>query len=61
MVNLKIAICDDEKYYRDIILEYITSYFIDKSIFVATEFSCGEDLIKYYNKENKFDIIFLNI
>jgi len=61
MTKVKIAICDDEKNYRDEILEYITGYFNDKSEFVVLEFFSGEDLIQYYNKGEVFDLIFLDI
>lgn len=58
---MRIAICDDEKFYRDKIKgcleEYITLY---PEISIG-EFSCGEDLIDAYDNGEEFDFLFLDI
>lgn len=58
---MKIAICDDEKQLRSTILGLIEPHFASKSEYFISEFSCGEELIKYYESEKDFDIIFLDI
>ena len=56
---MKIAICDDEKEYRDFILKHISSYFNERLIdFKAYEFESGEDLL---SSNKMFDIVFLDI
>lgn len=43
---MRIAICDDEKEYRKIILEYVTEYFKEHLIDLeCNEFSSGEELL----------------
>lgn len=56
---MKIAICDDEKEYRDLIEAHVNFYFKEKCIdFSCIKFSSGEDLI---SSNDRFDIIFLDI
>lgn len=58
---MKIAICDDEKIYRDSIIEFLLPYMQVYTDIKTTEFCCGEDLIKAYENEDGFDVIFLDI
>lgn len=56
---MRIAICDDDKAYRKIILEYVTEYFKEHLIdFEYNEFSTGEELL---SSDKIFDIVFLDI
>lgn len=56
---MRIAICDDEKEYRKIILEYVTEYFKEHLIDLeCNEFSSGEELL---SSDKTFDIVFLDI
>ena len=57
--NMRIAICDDDKDYRDFLINHINFYFNDKHIpYQCEDFSCGEDLLA---SNSKFDIVFLDI
>jgi DNA-binding LytR/AlgR family response regulator len=58
---MRIAICDDEKFYRDKIKKYLEKYINLYPEISITEFDCGEDLIKAYDSEEEFDFIFLDI
>ena len=56
---MRIAICEDDKAYRKIILEYVTEYFKEHLIdFEYNEFSSGEELL---SSDKIFDIVFLDI
>lgn len=56
---MRIAICDDNKDCRELLLNYVNCYFDDKHIsFEVEEFTCGEDLL---DSKLKFDIVFLDI
>ncbi len=56
---MRIAICDDNKDYRQFLLNYVNCYFNDKHIsFEVEEFTCGEALL---DSNLKFDIVFLDI
>ena len=52
---MRIAICDDEKIFRDQIKKYILEVSSDSSI---DEYTCGDDLA---GSESNYDIIFLDI
>lgn len=56
-----IAICDDEKFYRDKIKNYLKGYIELYPEISITEFDCGEDLLKSYNNGERFDFLFLDI
>ncbi|MFZ2540069.1 MAG: LytTR family DNA-binding domain-containing protein [Oscillospiraceae bacterium] len=57
---LKIAICDDEKYFRNQIKKLIDTY--DFQIeYIVTEYSCGEELIFQNNNKRDIDILFLDV
>lgn len=56
---IRIAICDDNKSDIDIIHEYITAYFLDRSLSCEIEiFKSGEALLE---SENIFDTILLDV
>ncbi len=56
---MRIAVCDDEKEYRDLILQYIKFYFTEHTLDLETyEFENGEDLI---SSGYIFDMVFLDI
>lgn len=57
---MKIAVCDDEKVFRDQIIEYIYDYFGKLDTDVA-EFEDGENLVNAYKNGESFDAIFLDI
>ncbi|MBU5312511.1 hypothetical protein KQI38_10755 [Tissierella carlieri] len=58
MNTMHIAICDNEKFYRDKIKKYLEKYInLYREISIA-DFDCGEDLIKAYDSEEEFDFIF---
>ena len=56
---MTIAVCDDESAYRQLIKDYLQP-FTDVPMNIY-EFACGEDLVKAYQKGERFDVIFLDI
>lgn len=58
---MKIAICDDEKFYRDEIIKNLERYKEDYPEMDILQFTCGEDLIASYNNGQNFDFLFLDI
>lgn len=54
---MKIAIVDDEKYWRDIVAETVTEYYL-KDQSVLHVYMCGEELLR---KNMKYDIVFLDV
>ncbi len=58
---MRIAVCDDEKVFRDRIVELIKRNKEKGLEFTVREFCCGEDLISAYEKKEHFDILFLDI
>lgn len=57
---MKIAVCDDEKYFIDSLVSRIKKLFHDADLQI-TEFSCGEDILRAYESGHRFDVIFLDI
>lgn len=56
---MRIAICDDEQNYRNLITKYIRFYFQEHLLDLKyDEFSSGEELLL---SNKKFDIVFLDI
>lgn len=56
---MNIAICDDEKIYRDKIEHLVDEYFADENFdYECRQFSCGNELAK---DEQVYDIVFLDI
>ena len=58
LVTLKIAVCDDEKHFRDELKTAVNTYSnMHRLDAVVDEFICGEDLLK---AEVTYDIVFLD-
>lgn len=56
---MRIAVCDDDKNYSQLLSNYVKSYFTDKHIQLeCEEYASGEDLL---NSKLNFDIVFLDI
>ncbi len=56
---MNIAICDDDKSFRDNLESHLRNYFNERSISLnILHFSCGEDLLK---NELLFDLVFLDV
>ena len=61
-LELKVAICDDEKYYREYLQKFIMDYFENKNIKVVSSlFSNGSEFCEDKSNFQKYDIIFLDI
>lgn len=58
---MRIAICEDEKVFQDIVLEYLTPYLLKMNDITVQVFSNGQDLLAHHFEEHKFDLIFLDI
>lgn len=63
---MKIAICDDESFFRNVLQKYIDEYSknstnVNNIEISISQFSCGEDLISSYESGNTFDVIFLDV
>ena len=54
-MEIRIAVCDDEKPIRDELIRWIREYV---SYAIIRDFSCGEDLL---TSPDAYDIIFLDI
>lgn len=62
MLNLNIAICDDDEIYRRNIASCLDSYLMaQENNFTYTEFSSGRDLLKEFRKPGDFHIVFLDV
>ena len=61
-MGLNIIICDDEFLHRLILKEFLIKI-LDESLleYNLIEYSSGKDLISNYNKNNKADLLFLDI
>ncbi len=56
---MNIAICDDDKGFRNTLEKHLRNYFDERSILLnILQFSCGEDLLK---SELLFDLVFLDV
>jgi DNA-binding LytR/AlgR family response regulator len=58
---MRIAVCDDEKVFRDVITEYLKPYKETNPEISVMEFTCGEDLVAVYEQGSSFDLIFLDV
>jgi len=58
---MKIAVCDDEKVFRDAITEHLKPFKVNNPEITENEFSCGEDLLAAYEAGESFDLIFLDV
>ena len=57
-IVMRIAICDDEKYFRDVLKEQLNKYTNEYGVdFVYSEFSSGELLLE---SNIDFDLIFID-
>lgn len=55
----KIALCDDEVYYIEIVKDLLRSYSVEKDIDILVEaFNCGKSLL---DSKEEFDVFFLDI
>lgn len=57
---MRIAVCDDEKYFRDTICEAITAFYRSPDV-ICTPFESGSALISAFEKGCRFDTVFLDI
>jgi len=60
-IKMRVAICDDEKSCREIIIEYLNPFINENNCITYEEFENGETLLASYNTGKTFDIIFLDI
>lgn len=61
-LELNIAICDDEKYYRNYVENFVREYLVKENVLFHIElFEDGTDFFKADENIQKFDIIFLDI
>lgn len=58
---MKICICDNDSFTNREIRSLLENFAESEEGFDVSDFSCGEDLIEYYNSGNGFDIVFLDI
>ena len=59
---MRIAVCDDERYFRDLITEKINEIYKDDIDMVIRTFEDGFDFLKnYYENIDAYDMIFLDI
>lgn len=59
---MRIAICDDEKYYRDYLKAHIESYLYKENISFDLQFyQSGEELLDQSDNDRNYDVIFLDI
>lgn len=57
---MRIAVCDDEKYFRDTICETINAFYKSLDV-ICTAYENGSALIAAFEKGCRFDAIFLDI
>jgi DNA-binding LytR/AlgR family response regulator len=57
---MKLAVCDDEKYFRDSICEAITSFYSSLDV-LCCAYENGSALISAFTKGTRFDAVFLDI
>ena len=59
---LKIAVCDDEKFYRDKLKELLNKYLSDHQLDSSIEIYCsGEEFLAQSENSVKYDIVFMDI
>ncbi len=58
---MKICICDDDSFIIQEIRNLLIPFQTEENSFEISAFSCGEDLINYYNRGIRFDILFIDI
>lgn len=57
---MRIAVCDDEKYFRDTIRDAINAFYCSLDV-MCLSFENGAALITAFEKGNRFDAVFLDI
>lgn len=57
---MRIAVCDDEKYFRDTICEAINAFYQSLDV-LCLPFEGGGELINAFEKGQRFDAVFLDI
>ena len=57
---MRIAVCDDEKYFRDTICEAINAFYQSLDV-LCLPFASGAELIAAFEKGQRFDAVFLDI
>ena len=57
---MKICICDNDSFTNREIRSLLENFAESEEGFDVSDFSCGEDLLEYYNSGNGFDIVFLD-
>jgi len=60
-MGMKIAICDDDKYFLEKLYQTLTTCKNAISCAEYHTFSCGVDLVANYKKRKQFDVVFLDI
>lgn len=58
---MRIAICDDELIYIEQIKNYLLNYEEIYPDMIIETYTCSEDLLKAYDSDRRFDLIFLDI
>lgn len=61
---MRIAVCDDEKYFRDCISDMITDIYKEDIDIVIRTFDSGLDFLKHYidgENSNAYDLIILDV
>lgn len=58
---MKIAVCDDEKIFREMIIECLREVEIPGEALQILEFSSGEEVLNSYEKGKKYDLLFLDV
>lgn len=58
---MKICICDDDCFTLREIRGLLEPFQTETESFYISDFSCGEDLIKFYKNGGSFDIVFIDI
>lgn len=59
---MRIAVCDDEKYFRDFIKELLYQYMKEKgTCYQIDTFDSGKKLLEHVDDIDKYQIIFLDI
>ena len=57
---MRIAVCDDEKYFRDTICEVINAFYRSLDV-LCLPFASGAELIAAFEQGQRFDAVFLDI
>lgn len=59
---IKMAVCDDEEYYKNKILDLLKRYFVDKGIdYEVDAYDSGVQLMKLDENVRNYDIVFLDV